>query len=96
MAQKVIDVSTYQGMIDWSKAKAAGIEGTMIRSGFGVKDPNQVDKQFQSNISGCQSNGISFGIYHYGYAKSPAEAEQEATFCLEIIQGIVVFFAVYE
>lgn len=87
MQLSIIDVSEHQGNIDWQKVKNAGIAGAMIRSGYGVKSPNQIDKQFSKNLSGCQDVGIPYGFYHYSYAVSAAEAEQEADFCLEIISG---------
>ena len=46
MQLSVIDVSEHQGNIDWEKVKNAGVVGAMIRTGYGVKDPNQIDKQF--------------------------------------------------
>lgn len=87
MQLSVIDVSEHQGNIDWQKVKNAGISGVMIRSGYGIKSPNQIDKQFSNNLSGCQNVGIPYGFYHYSYAVSTEEAEQEADFCLEIISG---------
>ena len=87
MQLSVIDVSEHQGNIDWQKVKNAGIAGAMIRSGYGVKSPSQIDKKFSNNLSGCQKVGIPYGFYHYSYAVSVAEAEQEADFCLEIISG---------
>ena len=87
MQLSVIDVSEHQRNIDWQKVKNAGIAGAMIRSGYGVKSPSQIDKKFSNNLSGCQKVGIPYGFYHYSYAVSVAEAEQEADFCLEIISG---------
>ncbi len=87
MQLSVIDVSEHQGNIDWNKVKNAGIAGAMIRSGYGVKNPNQIDKQFHNNLAGCKAVGMSYGFYHYSYAMNPAEVEREADFCLEIIAG---------
>lgn len=87
MKLSVIDVSEHQGKIDWTKVKNAGIAAAMIRTGYGVKTPNQVDKQFTNNLAGCKAVGMPYGFYHYSYAMSVNEAEREADFCLEIIAG---------
>ena len=87
MEKLVIDVSEHQGNIDWAKVKNAQVAGAMVRCGYGVKSPSQVDRQFYHNLSGCQAVGMPYGFYHYSYAMSAAEAEQEAEFCLEIIAG---------
>ncbi len=87
MQLSVIDVSEHQGQIDWNKVKNAGIAGAMIRSGYGVRNPNQIDKQFHNNLAGCKAVGMPYGFYHYSYAMSVEGAEQEADFCLEIIAG---------
>lgn len=87
MQLSVIDVSEHQGNIDWQKVKNTGVVGAMVRTGYGIKDPNQIDKQFSNNLSGCQNVGMPYGFYHYSYATSAAGAEQEADFCLELIAG---------
>ena len=87
MELSIIDVSEHQGNINWQKVKNTGVVGAMVRTGYGVKSPNQIDKQFYNNLSGCQNVGMPYGFYHYSYAVSAAEAEQEADFCLEIISG---------
>ena len=81
----VIDVSEHQRNINWEKVKSAGVVGAMIRTGYGIKDPNQIDKYFYNNLSGCQNIGMPYGFYHYSYAVDVAGAEQEADFCLELI-----------
>ena len=87
MQLSVIDVSEHQGNINWEKVKNAGVVGAMIRTGYGVKDPNQIDKWFYNNLSGCQNVGMPYGFYHYSYAVDVAGAEQEADFCLELVAG---------
>ena len=87
MQLSVIDVSEHQGNIDWDKVRKAGVVGAMVRTGYGVKTPNQIDKQFYNNLSGCQNVGMPYGFYHYSYATNAAGAEQEADFCLELITG---------
>lgn len=65
-AKGVIDVSSWQGDIDWAKAKAGGVEGAIIRLGFGWG--NDADTKAQRNINECKRLGIPFGIYWYSYA----------------------------
>ena len=74
-AKGVIDVSEWQGDIDWAKAKADGVEGVIIRLGYGWG--NNADKKAQRNISECKRLGIPFGIYWYSYADTPALAKEE-------------------
>ena len=74
-AKGVIDVSEWQGDIDWAKAKADGVEGVIIRLGYG--EGNNADKKAQRNISECKRLGIPFGIYWYSYADTPSLAEEE-------------------
>ena len=65
-AKGVIDVSSWQGDIDWAKAKADGVEGAIIRLGYGWG--NYADAKAQRNINECKRLGIPFGIYWYSYA----------------------------
>lgn len=74
-AKGVIDVSEWQGDIDWAKAKADGVEGVIIRLGYGWG--NNADKKAQRNISECKRFGIPFGIYWYSYAGTPSIAKEE-------------------
>lgn len=74
-AKGVIDVSGWQGDIDWAKAKADGVEGVIIRLGYG--EGNNADKKAQRNISECKRLGIPFGIYWYSYADTPSLAKEE-------------------
>ena len=74
-AKGVIDVSEWQGDIDWAKAKADGVEGVIIRLGYGWG--NNADRKAQRNISECKRLGIPFGIYWYSYADTPSIAKEE-------------------
>ncbi|OZG52327.1 glycosyl hydrolase family 25 [Pseudoscardovia radai] len=73
-AKGVIDVSAYQRTIDWSAAKAAGVEGAIIRVGYGV---NYWDSTAAYNIQQCKKLGIPFGIYWYSYADTATMATEE-------------------
>ncbi len=85
---KGIDISKWNGNINWEKVKNAGISFAIIREGYGKKDPKQIDKQFKNNINGAKSVGIHTGVYHYSYADSVDDAINEAQFCLENVQGL--------
>ncbi|MDB6910819.1 GH25 family lysozyme [Bifidobacterium catenulatum] len=74
-AKGVIDVSEWQGDIDWAKAKADGVEGVIIRLGYGWG--NNADEKAQRNISECKRLGIPFGVYWYSYADTPSIAKEE-------------------
>ena len=87
MREKLIDVSTWNGNIDWNKVYKSGVRYAMIRSSFGVENPNQVDNKFVRNITNAQKAGVKCGIYHYSYARSATEAKKEAEFCLKTIKG---------
>ncbi len=87
MKEKLIDVSTWNGNIDWDKVVKSGVKYAMIRSSFGVENPNQVDNKFVRNITNAAKAGVKCGIYHYSYAKSVEAAKKEAEFCLKTIKG---------
>lgn len=90
-----IDVSAWQGAIDWKRVKNAGVEFAIIRTGYGRKDPKQIDQFFKENIEGAKEVGIKVGAYHYSYAESPEDAVKEAEFCLEILDGVKLDLPVY-
>lgn len=75
-AKGVVDVSEHNGTIDWARAKANGVQGAIIRLGFGWG--NRLDYQAQRNISECKRLGIPFGIYWYSYAYQNYQAQREA------------------
>ena len=87
MEFKGIDVSKWQGTINWSKVKNTGIDFAIIREGYGKKSPSQIDKKFKENIEGAKNAGVKVGVYHYSYAESTDDAVNEAEFCLENIRG---------
>ena len=90
-----IDVSTWQGEIDWNQVKKAGIQYAILRSSFGSPDPSQVDNRFEQNYAGAKAAGIPVGAYHYGYAVSEEEARREAQFFLDTIKGKQFEYPVY-
>lgn len=83
---KGIDVSKWQGKIDWAKVKASGIQFAMLRSSFGSGASNK-DVCFDENYANAKKAGVPIGVYHYSYAKTPEEAIKEADLCLSILKG---------
>lgn len=93
--KKVIDVSYHNGTIDWDKVKTAGIDGAIIRCGFGSDIASQDDKQWKRNADECTRLGIPFGTYLYSYAKTDAQAKSEAEHVLRLIKGYKLSYPVY-
>lgn len=84
---KGIDVSEFQGNIDWNKVKNDGIEFAILRVGYGMDIKNQDDKYIERNISECERLGIPIGVYLFSYANTIAKASSEAEHTLRIIAG---------
>ena len=86
MAIKGIDVSWYQGDIDFAKVKASGVKFVIIRAGYG-KYITQKDPYFEKNYKNARAAGLDIGVYWYSYATSVADAIAEAKTCMTIISG---------
>ena len=82
---KGIDVSKWQGRINWPLVKSDGVQFAMIRSSFGWGKDNK-DVLFETNYENAKKVGIPVGAYHYSYARTVAEAEKEAELCYSIIK----------
>lgn len=85
---KGIDVSKWQGEIDWNKVKADGIKFAMIRLGYGSADGNfcSLDGYFEKNVANALKAGINIGCYFYSYATSVAAAKKEAAYVVSVLQ----------
>ena len=77
-----IDVSSWNGYIDWSKAKN-DIDFAILRIGFRTK----IDSRFLEYAAGCEANGIPYGVYHYSYATTGAGAQEEAQWVINTLQS---------
>ena len=87
MEKRGIDVSKWQGSIDWARVKASGtVEFAILRAGYGslVK---QKDKMFDANYNACKRLGIPVGAYWYSYATTTAGARREARAFLKVVAG---------
>lgn len=80
-----IDVSEFQGSIDWNAVKASGIQFACMRS---TKKNGTVDAQFERNVLGCMNNGIDYSCYKYAYALSHDQARQEADTVINLLQSM--------
>lgn len=79
-----IDVSSHQGVIDWAKVKAAGVDFAILRVGFGS---GGTDSQFKANVEGCKKYNIPFGVYLYSYAWDADSARSEANWTLNVLSS---------
>lgn len=84
---RLIDLSKWNGKVDFNRVKSAGIDGVIIRTGFGSESPRQVDYRFEEYYAGAKAAGLYVGAYHYSYAKTVSQAVSEAEFMLKLIKG---------
>lgn len=82
-----IDVSHNQGVIDWKKVKADGVDFAIIRCGYGANQREQDDRQWLDNVLECEKYGIPYGAYLYSYADTVAKAKSEAAHVLRLVRG---------
>lgn len=78
-----IDVSVWQGEVDFAAVRDAGVEVVYIRSSYG---PQGVDRFLETNARGCQAAGLHFGFYHFLIAQTEEEAVAEARFFAGLIR----------
>lgn len=83
-----IDVSEFQGSIDWEKVRKAGVDFAMIRLGYSGSATGQIsmDTRFRENISGARKAGIEVGVYFFSQAKTTEEAVSEAKYVIRHIR----------
>ena len=91
-----IDVSEWQGVIDWNKVKNAGISFVMSRCGFREIVGSRVleDDKFRENIGGASEVGLRVGVYFFGTAKNEEEAKEEAEFTYSLIKDYNITYPV--
>ena len=85
---KGIDVSKWQGSINWTQVKGAGISFVMMRLGRGKYNgqPCDYDSKFKVNITGALAAGLDVGVYFYSYALTVAEAKAEAEWVINALE----------
>ena len=95
MNRLIIDVSEHQGNINWDQVKSTGVEGVIIRCGYGDDIASQDDIYWKRNADECTRLGIPFGVYIYSYATSMAQAESEAQHALRCVKGYKLSYPIY-
>ena len=98
MAVRVIDVSTFQQDVDWSKVKKTDIKGVMIRCGFRsyVNGKLTEDNMFRTHVKGAKNTSLKLGVYFFSQAISEEEAKGEARFTIKLLKdvGLKPFFPI--
>ncbi len=82
----LIDVSTWQGNIDFNKVKLSGIDYVILRAGYG-RELDQIDNRFVENYEKAKAAGLKVGAYWFSYSESVDEAFKEAEACLYCLGG---------
>ena len=94
MSTKIVDVSRWNNTVDYKALKKKGITGVIIQCGYGMVS-SQKDPYFESNYKKARANKMLLGVYHYSYAKSVAEAKEEAKVCLGWLNGRSLDMPIY-
>lgn len=92
-----IDVSTFQGEIDWAQVKASGVEFALIRAGFrgyGESGAIHEDTHFVQNIQGALGAGLDVGVYFFSQAVTEEEAQEEAQSVLHWLSPYTITYPV--
>ena len=92
-----IDVSKWNGNIDWKAVKNSGIEYVIIRSGYRGSSQGALieDPKFRTNIKGASEAGLKVGVYFFTQAVSESEAVEEASMVLEQIKGYKISYPIF-
>lgn len=85
LAVEGMDVSVFQGEINFAAARQDGIESVYIRASYGLRG---VDERFAQNCANAQAAGLPFGLYHYLEATDPQGARQEAEHFVSLIRPV--------
>ena len=91
-----VDVSRFQGEIDWEKVAKSGIEFAMVRAGFRGTTEGKLleDDYFVDNVEGATENGIDVGVYFYSQAINEDEAQEEVQMMLDLIEPYEITYPV--
>ena len=93
-AVKCLDISTWQGYVDFNKVKSAGYNYVILRAGFG-RENSQKDNTFERNYANAKASGLKVGVYWFSYSTSPSDAYREANACLYCLNGKQLDMPVY-
>ena len=92
-----IDVSKWNGGIDWKAVKNSGVSYAIIRCGYRGSTTGALieDPKFRSNIQGAQNAGLKVGVYFFTQAVNEVEAVEEASMVLSLIKGYNISYPVF-
>lgn len=92
-----IDVSTWNGSIDWNKVKNSGVSYVIIRTGFRGSTQGALveDNRFRQNIQGATNAGLKVGVYFFSQAVNEVEAVEEASMVLSQVKGYNLAYPVF-
>ncbi|WP_051142167.1 GH25 family lysozyme [Butyrivibrio sp. XPD2006] len=92
-----IDVSKWNGNIDWNKVKKSGVNFVIIRCGYRGSSAGALieDPKFRSYMKGAQAAGLKVGVYFFSQAVNEVEAVEEASMCINLCQGYNLSFPIY-
>lgn len=92
-----IDVSTWNGNIDWNKVKSSGVSYVIIRTGFRGSTQGALveDNKFRQNIQGASNAGLKVGVYFFSQAVNEVEAVEEASMVLSQVKGYRLSYPVF-
>ena len=93
--QAGIDVSRYQGSVNWSRVAAAGKQFAIVRLGSSNSNGLYVDPYFLQNVNGAHTAGLRVGAYYYTYAKTQAEVAEELGIFMDALEGIQLEYPVF-
>ncbi|QHJ73726.1 endolysin [Butyrivibrio virus Bo-Finn] len=83
----IIDISKHNGAVDWERVKKSGVDGVILRCGFGQDEAKQDDSRFKENADACTRLNIPFGIYIYSYARTVDKVAGEAAHIIRLANG---------
>lgn len=91
-----IDVSTYQGTVDWAAVKDAGVDYVIVRAAYRGYETGKIvpDDLYEQNIRDAADAGLHVGVYLYSQALSEDEAREEADYLLGLIEGLPIDYPV--
>lgn len=90
-----IDVSRYQGSINWSAVAAAGKQFAIVRIGSSNNNGAYVDPYFLQNVNGAHAAGLRVGAYYYTYARTESAVAGELTTFLNALDGLQLEYPVF-
>ena len=92
-----IDVSEWQANVDWQKVRASGVSYVILRLGFRGYGTGRLvlDSSFRKNIEGARAAGLQVGVYFFSQAVNEKEAIEEASMCVQYVQGYQVDMPIF-